>query len=1152
MLSRRHVQGAALLALLAGTTLQLPGQSFQGGLRGTVADAGAGIVAQAKVTLIDEATNVSRATLSNETGEFVFNSVVPATYTVTVESPGFKKYDKRGIVVATQQFLTIDAKLEVGQVTESVMVTEEVPLIESASASTGQIIDRQKLIDLPNLGRNPFMMSKIAQNVVPAGNPNFNRMQDQSGSSQISIAGGPVRGNNYLLDGVPITDTQNRAVIIPTIESVQEVKIQANTYDAEMGRTGGGVFNTFLKSGSNRLTGSGFGYMRETKWVANSYFNNRNGVPRPAQPARNYGGSIGGPIWIPKVYNGRNRTFFFVGAEAYRMTSSVSNEFAVPTAAEIGGDFSKSLSRTGGLQTIYDPRTTRANPAGGFLRDPFPDNIIPADRLSPTGLAIAKTFPTQLRTPRYHGDNNMPVATSQYDRADQLTGKFDHRVRDWWQASLSYLHYGSREPGENWFNTVSSPAQWLLARKVDATQFNNTLTPGPTTVVSLRYGFNRFPNDNYQRSLGYNPGTLGFSPNFTNDIQRSTFPLVTMETFSNLGVNNNDFTVYASKNLMAGVSKFMGRHSFKGGFDYRKMTITGISYGNNSGSFTFNDAFTRATPERAVAGTGSDLASLLLGAPVTVGSDVGSKLNQFVDYYAGYLHDDFRVSSKLSLNIGVRYEFETGLKATDNALLVGFDPIVASPLQASDGTAPFKGGVQYAGVNGYGTQTGNLNKWKFSPRIGVAYSLNSKTTIRGGYGLFWAPIPYTLQTPIGFTQTNALQGSLDNNATANVSLDNPYPTGLLKPVGSTLGLLAGVGGSVSVIDGNHRSPLIHQYSFDIQREVGFGVVMGVGYVGSTAGNLVLGVGAVNINQTPTGFLSQGAALSQSVPNPYYSAGGAGLVGARTLTRAQSLRPFPQFNAVNLNNLDYNTSRYDSLVVKAQKRFSHGLSFVTTWTWSKMLDAGFAGPGNNLNTSGGYQDAYNLDSEYSLSIVHTPHRFTSGFTYELPFGKGRSFLSSNRALDLVAGGWSINAITSFQTGFPLAIRQQSNNNALIGALNQRPNATGTSPEVSGSFAQRLDGWVNPAAFTQAPVYTFGNVSRTIGMRSPGIANWDMSVFKTVSVTERFKAQFRAEALNAMNTPLFRSPETRVGNANFGKITSQANFPRLLQLGVRVYF
>lgn len=1123
----------ALLAL----TVSAWGQSFQGGVRGNISDPAGAMVIQAKVALTDDSTGIARTTLTSTTGEYSFSSVNPSTYTLVVQSPGFRTFEQKGIIVSTQQFLTLDVKLEVGEVTQTVMVTEEVPLIESTNASTGQVIDRQKLVDLPNLGRNPFMMSKIAQNVVPAGNPNFNRMQDQSGSSQISIAGGPVRGNNYLLDGVPITDSQNRAVIIPTIESVQEVKIQANTYDAEMGRTGGGVFNTYMKSGSNALTGSAFGYMRETDWMANTYFNNRSGLPKVEQPFRNYGGSLGGPILIPKIYDGRNRTFFFVGAEAYRQTSSISNEFAVPTAREIAGDFSQSLARAGGLQTIYDPI--------GGSRTPFPGNIIPASRLSTVGSRIAQTYPAGTRAPRFHGDNNIAVATNQYDRADQLTGKFDHRITDWWNASLSYLHYGSREPGENWFGTTSSPGQWLLARKVDSTQANSVLTLGPTTVLSLRYGFNRFPNDNYQRSLGFNPATLGFPSSFTSDIQRPTFPNITMETFSSLGVNNNQFDVYSSRNFMVGVSKFMGRHSVKAGFDYRKMRITGITFGNNAGLFNFSDVFTRSTATAAVAGTGSDLAALLLGYPASLSSDVGSKLYQYLDYYAGYIHDDFRVTSKLTLNLGLRYEYETGLQAQDNALIVGFDPTVVP--------APgMKGGVMYAGVNGYPTQTGNLSNRKFSPRAGVAYAFNSRTTLRVGYGLFWAPIPYGLQTPIGYTQNNSLPGSLDGNVTPAVSLDNPYPNGLLEPVGNSLGYLAGAGTSVSVIDQNHGSPKIHQYSVDIQREIGWGTTLAVGYVGSLGRQLVLGTGAVNINQLESQYLSQGTALNQTVPNPFYQMGGQGLVNAPTISRSQALRPFPQFTTVSLNNVDQNRSRYDSLVVKAQKRMSSGLSFVTTWTWSSFFDGSFGGVGNNLNTNGGVQDTYNLDGEYALSIVHTPHRFTSGFTYELPFGKGRAFMSSNSVLDAIAGGWSVNAITVLQSGFPLAIRQQSNNNSVIGGSNQRPNATGVSPEVEGSFAQRIDGWINSAAFSQAPAFTFGNVSRTIGMRGPGQVNWDMSVFKTFTIAERVKAQFRAEALNAMNTPLFRSPETRVGNANFGRVTSQANFPRMLQLGVRFFF
>src|SRR6266699_2843070 len=388
-----------LVALLSAIKIApLQSQSYQGGIRGKVSDATGGAIDVAKVTLTSESTSVSHATLSNTAGEFVFNAVDPATYRITVEAPGFKRFERAGVIVNTQEFLTLDLKMEIGSVTESVNVTEEVPTLETSNASMGQ------LVDLPNLGRNPFMMAKIAPNIVQAGDPRFNRMQDQSGSSQISIAGGPVRGNNYLLDGVPITASSNVAIIIPTIESVQEVKIQANTYDAEMGRTGGGVFNTFLKSGSNDYHGSLFGYIRETDWQANTFFNNRSGIDRPNQPFKNFGGSIGGPISIPKLYNGKNRTFFWIGAEGYRRISPLTKDLAVPTAAERIGDFSQSITKSGTLDTIYDPLTTTTDASGAVARTPFAGNIIPQGRLNAVGLATASYFPVQRRTPRYLGD----------------------------------------------------------------------------------------------------------------------------------------------------------------------------------------------------------------------------------------------------------------------------------------------------------------------------------------------------------------------------------------------------------------------------------------------------------------------------------------------------------------------------------------------------------------------------------------------------------------------------------------------------------------------------------------------------------------------------------------------------------------------------
>ena len=1135
-------------------------QSFQGGLRGSVTDAAGGVIPDAKVALVDEGTGVSRATLSNSAGEYVFNAVNPATYRISVEAPGFKKLERTGVVIATQQFLTLDLKIELGQVNESVQVTEEVPLIESSNASTGQVVDRQQLVDLPNLGRNPFMMSKIAQNVVPAGDPRFNRMQDQSGSSQISIAGGPVRGNNYLLDGVPITDFQNRAVIIPTIEAVQEVKIQANTYDAEMGRTGGGVFNTYLKSGTNEAHGSAFGYMRQPSWLANPFFFNRsaaNAGLKPDTPFRNYGASFGGPVRIPKLYDGKNRTFFYLGAEAYRQKSADAADFPVPTMLERSGDFSQSKTSTGAALQIYDPLSTRSIGGGGYIRDPFPGAVIPSSRINPIGASIASAFPAPQRNAAFHGGSNYTASTILSDRADQLTGKFDHEFTSWFRSSLSYLHYGSTEPNQHWFGTTSTPAGNLLYRKVDATQWNNTLTPSATTVVSIRYGFNRFPNQVRAISEGFSPAQLGFSPSYVSAMQESKFPRIEMQNFSRagnqaLGASDTSQTVYHSKNFLVSVSKFLGRHSLKAGFDYRVINVDGWNFGSSAGRFDFDDAFTRANP-LARDGSGSDLASLLLGYPSRGEAQRSTKLYEYVRYYAGYVHDDFRISSKLTINAGLRYEYETGLAERNNNFIVGFDQNTTNPIGAAAGIDT-KGGLLYAGVNGNPTSCCNLGGARFAPRVGVAYRLNDKTTLRGGYGLFYAPARYDLFNPLGYTQVSEYIGSNDGNLTPAGSISNPFPNGLLAPAGNSAGLLSGVGRAVDFYWQGAKAGAVHQFSFDVQRELPMGIALAFGYVGSRSNHLApssTAATAVNLNQLDPSYLSMGSALLQAVPNPFFGNGGAFAVGSATVARNQLLRPYPQFGNVNALYYDFNHARYDSFAMKAQKRFAAGLSFLTSWTWSKNYDASF-GSGNTFTgiPATAPQNVYDLDAEYGLAIVDIPHRWVTTVTYELPVGRGKAF-STGPVLDYFVGGWQVNAVASLQSGFPLAVVQQNLNSAL-GMGVQRPNASGISPAMEGSIQTRLDNYINRAAFTQAPQFTFGNLSRTIDYRGPGQANWDLSLFKTVSITERYKAQFRAEAMNAFNTPIFNGPETNLASANFGKITRQANFPRYLQLGVRFFF
>jgi hypothetical protein len=425
-------------------------QSYLGGIRGTVLDGSGKVIGETKITIVDEGGGTQRSALSSGEGAYAFSQVVPATYTIVAEVPGFKKFERKHVIVGTQEFVSLDLKMELGSVSESVQVTEEVSLIEAANASQGQVIDRQQLIDLPNLGRNPFMMSKLAQNVTPVGDPHYNRMEDQSGSSQISIAGGPVRGNNYLLDGIPITDAANRAIIIPTLEAVQEVKIQSNTYDAEMARTGGGMFNTYLKSGANEYHGSLFGSLRQTSWAANNFFNNAAGIPLPPQPNRTFGASFGGRVKVPKLYDGKNRTFFWLAWEGYSDTQSNSSQFTTPTALERVGNFSQSKI------TIYDPATTVC--AGSTCtRTPFAGNVIPNDHLNKVGLAIAATYVQPQTTSASYGAPNLTQAALLPARASQKTAKLDHQVTNWWRASLSYLRYFSLEPGNTWFPTVSSP-----------------------------------------------------------------------------------------------------------------------------------------------------------------------------------------------------------------------------------------------------------------------------------------------------------------------------------------------------------------------------------------------------------------------------------------------------------------------------------------------------------------------------------------------------------------------------------------------------------------------------------------------------------------------------------------------------------------------
>ena len=751
------------------------------------------------------------------------------------------------------------------------------------------------------------------------------------------------------------------------------------------------------------------------------------------------------------------------------------------------------------------------------------------------------------------GGNNYNASTVEYDRADQITAKGDEQFTPWWHASASYLHYGSREASfPYWgYGNPATPGQGMLVRHVDATQANTTLTPTHSMVVFLRYGFNRFPNRTYQlASQGIDLVKMGFPAAYVSQLPYDAFPAITMSgdvrSFGGGGLSQSSFY---SHSFSGSVSKYMGRHNLKAGMDYRDIHDSGINT-VTPGTFTFSQAFTSQSATSTVAGTGASLASLLLGYAASGSATKSLPIENHVNYYGLFVHDDFRLNRKLTLNFGVRYEYETGLTSSRSTLIVGFDTHAVNPIQSQVSGITTNGVVEYLGQNGYGFYATHPNKDKISPRVGFAWNAMKNTTVRGGYGLFWAPYTFSLANPLGYTYASPYVASNDGNITPANTLSNPFPNGLQNPVGNGAGLSAGLGGqTITLYDPTAHSTRVHQYSLDIQRELPWGVAVVIGYVGSVTHALNQGTSDTNINQLPDSYLSLGSALNAKVPNPFYgTAGGVLNLASSTTTKAQLLLPYPQFGPVNLQNSSHNHALYNAVYFKAQKRLGHSINILNTVTWSRNMDSSNGGAGNAFSSQPSTaQDMYNLGAEWARSTIDTPYRWTTAINYELPFGAGRAMLSHNKLLDIVVGGWTVNFQTTMQTGFALAI-SQNNLNGILGTSVQRPNATGVSPVTDGSLEDRLNNYINKAAFSAAPQFTFGNLSRTIAARGPGIANTDFSMFKSYSL-EHFKAQFRCEVFNLTNTPQFYGPTANINSSTFGQITQQANFSRIFQIGVR---
>jgi hypothetical protein len=1159
----KHAIAAGLLVLLAA--VDAGAQTFTAGVRGAVRDA-SGVVPGVAVQLVNEASNASREAVSNEAGEYNFSAVPPGTYTVRASLAGFKSYEQRGIRVAAQQFITLDVVLDVGSLQETVTVTAHAPIIDTSNASIGTVLDAPQLNALPSVARNAYMLSVTVPTVVSSGNQVFTRLQDLNHPSLVSLGGGARRANNFLMDGVPHTDLVNRPSVNPSFEAIDSVNVQLHTYDAEIGRTGGGTFNVASKSGGNTFGGSAFYQVRPSALVANNFFSAHAGLPRPDSYFRNSGGGFGGPLV-------KNRTFFWYAMEGYRSLDSRSSTLRVPTRREREGDFSQSFNAAGQLVAIYDPLTTRVNAVTGQLvRDPFPGNIIPSGRLNAVARNILSFYPFPT-TEVSNGSANLSSTADQTGFALMSSGKLDHKFSD--AASLSGLYITNKtgRTNENFWergqgpNRFADPRDGTLDRSLHLVALNGTWLSGNNSVLTLRYGYSRLQDDD-ATTIEFDPSRLGFDETYLRAMQVKKFPIGSIADYESFGAVDATPRIWDSWSVNGAWSRLVGRHTAKFGFDFRLLGVATQSFSGGAGDLRFDRFYTSANPlANGTSTSGNALASFLLGYPSGDPGNqsrlsVSSPLNAFVKYYGLYAQDDFRASSRLTLNYGLRVEREDGLRERHNRFTVAFDR-AANPGGALGNVvvngAPVRGGLVYAGQNGANEHQGDPPAVKLSPRFGIAYSFTDTTAIRGGYGVYWAPWNYQPVSGVNYGQIGYVRQTFitQGQFVPTASLTNPFPGGALQPVGNSLGPLTGVGGQIEFVDQSKGAPGVQQYSVDLSRELRGGLSVGVEYVGATGRSLGLGGsndGILNINQLDPRHLSLGAALVDQVPNPFFGlpVGHGFAVTSPTVQRRQLLRPFPQFGDILMRQNTSGRSQYHAAVFRAEKRATTGWGGRMNYTYSRLMDNQF-GETNFLqpNTPEAL-NAYDLDGEYSLGLLDVPHKLTIAPLVTLPFGEGRRWATSGAGAALL-GGWTITSIVSIESGFPIALASATNNTNLF-TRTQRPTATGTDPVTAGDRGSRIvNQWLNPAAYSVPPAFTLGSSPRTDGrVRGPHRNNWDLAAAKNVRLRGRLRGEFRVEVLNVTNTVKVVGPIHTVGSSGFGQIRTQSGFMRMTQFMFRTTF
>jgi hypothetical protein len=1144
-------------------------QTTFGTIIGNITDPTGAAVPDTEVTLTNISTSEKRTATTNSDGLYQFVNLQPAQYRVEVGKTGFKRTVRGPVSVEVESTAKIDIALQIGDTTQTVEVTAQTPQLQSDTSSLGQVVDQRKTTELPLNGRNPLNLVALVPSVVPQGgamsNPNG---QNPFAWGNYQIGGGMANQSMVWVDGSPVNGSYiNITALIPTQDSLQEFKVATNNLSPEYGRFAGGVVNFTTKSGSNDLHGTAWEFLRNKELNANDFFNNRAGVDRPAFTQNQFGFNLGGPVYIPKVYNGRNRTFFFVDYEGFRLRQGQSFTETVPTAAERGGD----LSALG--TTLYDPLTTCGSGAPNspvcasgqaqYSRTPFAGNQIPTNRLNPTSLVLMNLYPMPNTVGTGNGVNNYVANASVGGNQNETVVHIDHNITDNNHLSARYTYWGN-------LNLPIDPLGTGVCQDRCGETFNtnnfvlsDVHSFSPTTILDVRASFQRFNYDRTPKTLGYDLTTLGWPAAYNQEAVFRSLPIMSIAGFDTAGTFSSQGagSVIVDRNdnyrIAGTLTKIMGPHTLKFGGETMRMTHNYAQSNIPSGYFTFDGGFTAANGASTASGGGAGLASFLLGyaASGSVGSPALVAAQQY--YPAVFASDDWRVTSKLTLNLGVRWEHAGPWTERFNRISY-FDPTQPNSVLAAAGMN-YAGNIDLVNSSTNGNRSAINPNWKqFAPRVGLAWQVTSKTVIRAGYGLFWLPNDVAWDTAPNNDPLNSYSTPYTASVYTGVpasSISLPFTNGIIAPPGRNsnyAAVLLGQGSTYSQL-GNPYG-YAQQWNFDIQQQLGNGLLLDVAYAGAKGTHLP--IDSPQIDQLPDQYLSMGNALLTNVSNPFAGIVTNGPLAASTVQAGQLLRPYPQYNGVNYAGEGVANSSYQSLQLKAEKRFSGGNSLLVAYTFSKLI-SNTDTITNWLEAGGGttYQNWNNLSGERSLSANDVPNRLVISYVLDVPVGKGRKFLGNAHGLvNAALGGWGVQGVTTLQSGFPLHFGTSVNQTNSFGG-GSRPNVIGPTQGLDGSAQSRLNEWFDTSNFAQPAPFTFGNEPRVDpNLRAAGIANWDISAIKDFALSPEGKVnlQFRAEFFNIFNRVQFSPPGTTFGNSNFGVVGTAANLPRLVQFALKLRF